>query len=402
MEETVGETFRRLLQQERAPTEEEVKEYRDRLLASRHLHDFVPPSPPSPPPTRFPYGVRHPPFLQEMIARGPELPLPKRKRGYQTSKYNEWETGYLDGPLPEETHTAFNPWKTKSKTEAIPDWNTKALQKRHQRPYFSPVHHSWEIDIVHIHNPANGNLLRTYLFCININTKYLVVIPITNKTSTEIKRAITELIYQVRVEHIRGDYEGAFTSHEIKQFFADINIAVYFTRSRFINRNRVVDRVIRTIRDGFGMHVTDMRDNNKMQEMVDTYNNNPHMAYNNIFTPWEVEQNPEIEARFIAFKKRELKAAVFNQKHSNLHNYKNNNVLYFHLDESKTDNKFSKQRRRFNHVGLFIAYRRGNVLIQPLTFRSNYYIEIPIYFTKLAANSLQELPQHIKHYFRIR
>ena len=31
-----------------------------------------------------------------------------------------------------------NPWKTKGGTNTIPDFNTKLLQKRHQRPYFSP------------------------------------------------------------------------------------------------------------------------------------------------------------------------------------------------------------------------------------------------------------------------
>ena len=80
-----------------------------------------------------------------------------------------------------------------------------------------------------------------------------------------------------------------------------------------------------------------MRNNNKMQEMVQLYNDSPHMAYNNLFTPTEVQENQEIEGRFIAYKQRELRQALHSQKRDDLHNYKKNNILFFHLDVKKTD-----------------------------------------------------------------
>ena len=149
-------------------------------------------------------------------------------------------------------------WKTKYKSDKhIPDWNTKFLQKRLQRPYFSPEFDSWEMDIMFVYTP---NAERKYLFCININTKFLVAITIPNKKQEEIKKALIDLVRLHPVASIRGDSEKGFNTTMLNQFFHDNHIKTYFTSERFINRNRVVDRVMRTIRDGFGMRVADMRD----------------------------------------------------------------------------------------------------------------------------------------------
>jgi hypothetical protein len=61
----------------------------------------------------------------------------------------------------------------------IPDYQLKPLQKL-QRPYFSPKLGSWEVDIVYAPHPTFKNQATYYLFCININTKYLVVIRTQN------------------------------------------------------------------------------------------------------------------------------------------------------------------------------------------------------------------------------
>ena len=140
------------------------------------------------------------------------------------------------------------------------------------------------------------------------------MIPIKNRTTAELVSAITQLIHTVPVRSIRGDGEKGFNTPELQQLFRTNEIKTYFTSQRFINKNRVIDRVIRTIRDGFGMRSTDMRNNNKMQEMVQLYNNSPHMSYNNLFTPTEIQENQEIEGSFIANKQRELRQALHSQK----------------------------------------------------------------------------------------
>ncbi|KAA6371512.1 MAG: hypothetical protein EZS28_032961 [Streblomastix strix] len=95
----------------------------------------------------------------------------------------------------------------------IKDIKVKPLSKL-QRPYFSPKLGSWEIDLVFGINPVTQRR-QHYLFAININTKYLVVIPliVDEKNARYILDALTKLIKQ---------------------------------------HNRVVDSVIRTIRNGFG------------------------------------------------------------------------------------------------------------------------------------------------------
>ena len=104
---------------------------------------------------------------------------------------------------------------------------------------------------------------------------------------------------------------------------------------------------MRTIRDGFGMRVAAMRDQHKMARMVYLYNNTPHTAFNNIFTPAEVQNNKEIEGRYIAFKQRQLQNVLESQKMERLHSYQRGNILSFHYDVSRTDDRFMKHLKTY-------------------------------------------------------
>ncbi|KAA6388643.1 MAG: hypothetical protein EZS28_015832 [Streblomastix strix] len=134
----------------------------------------------------------------------------------------------------------------------INDNKVKPLNKL-QRPYFSPKLGSWEIDLVFGVNPVTRRR-QHYLFAININTKYLIVIPliVDEKNATYILAALKKLINQVYVKKIRGDGETGFKANIIRQFCKDNKISLYYTDSPFTQHNRVVDSVIRTIRNGSG------------------------------------------------------------------------------------------------------------------------------------------------------
>ncbi|KAA6376990.1 MAG: hypothetical protein EZS28_027483 [Streblomastix strix] len=82
------------------------------------------------------------------------------------------------------------------------DAKVKPLNKL-QRPYFSPKLGSWEIDLVFGVNPVTQKR-QHYLFAININTKYLVVILLIldEKNATYILAALKKLINQVYVNNI--------------------------------------------------------------------------------------------------------------------------------------------------------------------------------------------------------
>ncbi|KAA6363296.1 MAG: hypothetical protein EZS28_041177, partial [Streblomastix strix] len=89
------------------------------------------------------------------------------------------------------------------------DYQLKPLAK-FERPYFSPNYNSWEIDQVFI---MKKNVeIKQYLFAINVNTKYLVVIPVKSKSQIPILDALKQLISLVQIDYIREDGEKAYAS----------------------------------------------------------------------------------------------------------------------------------------------------------------------------------------------
>ncbi|KAA6379967.1 MAG: hypothetical protein EZS28_024506 [Streblomastix strix] len=130
----------------------------------------------------------------------------------------------------------INPFDKQNK---IKDYKLKPL-KQFYRPYLSKSLGSWEIDIV-----FDGK--QHYLFCININTKYLVVYEKQNITQTEILRCLDQLIKQQQVTNQRSDGESAIGSKMVQDFLQAHHIQYYMSKSKFTNQNRVVDRFIRTL-----------------------------------------------------------------------------------------------------------------------------------------------------------
>jgi transposase len=159
------------------------------------------------------------------------------------------------------------------------------------------------MDIMFCNTIASQTL---YLIIININTKFLVVYPLLNKSGREILKCLKYFVKNVKfkINNIRGDAESGFLTPQLKQFFKDENINYYFTNKQHTNRNRIVDRVIRTLRDMFdnifGVEAKEEIINfETMSEMVNKYNLSPHHAFDYMFSPAEVQTHPEVEAVFI-------------------------------------------------------------------------------------------------------
>jgi hypothetical protein len=107
------------------------------------------------------------------------------------------------------------------KYEVIPT-NPIVDKEQFQKPTFSKHFGTYEIDLVYyLTNPNNKN---PYLFCINVNTRYLVIIPLPYKTDSAIKDGFNEILHQFRlsnekyhtdrfvINHIKGDGERGFNS----------------------------------------------------------------------------------------------------------------------------------------------------------------------------------------------
>ncbi|KAA6363474.1 MAG: hypothetical protein EZS28_040999, partial [Streblomastix strix] len=147
------------------------------------------------------------------------------------------KANYYDIP----THQTQNQFDIYPQTNSLEphDYQLKSLAK-FERPYFSPNYNSWEIYQVFI---MKKNVeIKQYLFAINVNTKYLVVIPVKQKSQIPILDALKQLISLVQIDDIRGDRVKAQASKLINNFYKENNINTYFTGNKFTNHNRVIDR----------------------------------------------------------------------------------------------------------------------------------------------------------------
>jgi hypothetical protein len=278
------------------------------------------------------------------------------------------------------------------------------------RPYFSPKLGSWEVDVVYAPHPELRYDSKLYLFCVNINTKYLVVFPIDDRTGPTIRKALRRLHQDHFVSNIRGD--GEVRGWEV---------SAYSSASPFDNHNRVVDRVIRTIRDAIGQNYHSFRNEEQVQTVVDIYNETPHIALKigkAIFPPEEVQKNPGLEGVLIRQNQDKTKMVQDIQAEKGLHSYEKGNVLLVHLDLSRTPQRFMKKRRNYNALALFHSYYHGNVACQVISsmtiseegkdpddesidYNLGKLIIVPIFYTKLIAKNVSLIPHRFKSYFGV-
>jgi hypothetical protein len=281
----------------------------------------------------------------------------------------------------------------------IKDYKLPPLHKKYFRPYFSPKFDSWEMDFLIVPFEfgkypfkIHENSFFYYLFVININTKYLVVTPTFKKDSKIVMWLLGDMINnkQLDITNIRGDDDRAFNNNDCKKWLINNSISYYFTPNIYTNRNRVVDRVMRTIRDMFDQigHKATLFDVDLMKKVVDKYNHTTHSAFNYRFTPAQVQNNKQLERIFIMNKKsrlEEIPKVPFNK-------YKYNDLLIVHIpDKNSIIN--NKRRRNFSHLAKFLGFIYGNVeceIIAPEDSYLNKKLILPIYYTKPFGSKLND------------
>jgi hypothetical protein len=313
----------------------------------------------------------------------------------------------------------------------VPDYQVKPLL-RFQRPYFSPHFNSYEMDYVNtgkFFDERNKTKVQNYLFVININTKYLISIPLPMGAAPSIERTmealsqVFEKLLPKKIDSLRGDGDTAFgrtdyendlnDQPEVSKRKQEVFLSflrrngverLYLSASKFTNKNKCVDRVIRTIRDIIGMKTIRLLNPAIIERVVNIYNSTPHSAYLHKYSPNEVQNNLEIEAAYIRFQTERTNEIIKQQEESGLLNYKPGNVLMVHIPKDKTPAKFDKRRLNFSDLAVFVSYRHGNVvceLMDQLLFR-NPRIELPIYYTKYLAEDVHSIPDNYKEAFIIR
>ena len=406
-------------------------------------------------------------------------------------------------------------YNTNIKTEPfIPDFKLKSC-KQMSKPNFSNEPGCWEADLMFSHyyedlvNPVKQEQI--YLVLINVNTRYLIVEPMSKKDEIpQVLQRIVEnnskfefktikcdgepgfiglkdncilLIYQDNDKRLLTNLSECLQSHkrlkeDRKHVFDKIvkdhklktlkkvldtgasynsseGITDYYPVRFVINSSpyalahKNVDAVIRTLRNAFGLDDRRIADYNLMRQMVNFYNNTPHSSlrfknydYNGdiseyqgsglvpptkwiYYSPAQVQNNVDLEWRYIRNMKLKLRNINEKQKLKGLLDYKKGNIILVHLDKSKTQKKHEKRRRVFNEIAEFINYQNGNVickLINPYrTFNKTNdglvpyeqsklgrkaqtdieksIIEVPIIYTKFVCDSFDDLNDDYIEYF---
>ena len=102
--------------------------------------------------------------------------------------------------------------------------------------------------------------------------------PIQDKTDKSIIKALKQLISKTKVSYIKCDGEKGFNSKLLTEFFKTNNIKTFISDSKFTYKLKIVDRVIRTIRDAMGLDPYWLANENLMSQLVDYYNNTKHVS----------------------------------------------------------------------------------------------------------------------------
>ena len=304
---------------------------------------------------------RHDP-VQPATTPNITLPYPFR------SKINEYYDNKLKLIIPENVKMS----------EEVRDKNAKIMKNQFSRPSFAIEPYSWEID----HLQYDKNKV-TYLFCLNINTRYLYVIVVNNKSAQETRKAIGLLIkkeyenFKHPVKNIRGDGDKGFEA--MKAYFPNINF--YFTGSKFTYHNKLIDACMRTMRNALrDDNLWDGQHDNIIQQLVYYYNFTKHRAIG--MKPIDMHSNIEEEWKYIRKKMEEVNDVKRKQIANGFYEYKPGDKLRLHLEYSKTNEKFTKRRRQYDVEAEFIKYVGGNCQCKITQgVNKDSVVEVPIYFT---------------------
>ena len=293
------------------------------------------------------------------------------------------------------------PFKSRDKFESVKDQihdktfnpivdkQPKIQMKNYSRPYFSPKFLSWEADLVYFTSKTKKPL--SYMFIINVNTKFLYVVFISDKSEDEMINAFMNLFQMktnnvqcpngIRINNLRFDGESSLNSKLMKRFYDKYKIKTYSNSSRFINKNRIVDRVIRTIRSAWdNLEIGDVslkKHRQIMQQIVSLYNNSIHKSTG--IKP--IKMTFEDELNYIKNKELELRNIMSKQREDGMLNYKPGDKLKLYLPSSKV-NRFTKKHIYYSTPAKFISYNHGNVIAET----DGGIVEVPIYYAVPAQN----------------
>ena len=234
-----------------------------------------------------------------------------------------------------------------SRNQALQFLSSISHDKRYTRqmnmmlPIFSRHVGGFQMDTLVQSKHANP---RYFLILININSRKLYALPMTNKNASSVLQALNQFIKEVQTIHsITSDQDAAYLNPSITQFMLNNHIDHQTTFTNDHNRLGIINRAIKTLRDL--NHERDFT-NQSMKRALNAYNNSIHSSTNkepNDFT----EQDEE---RYIENKKLETDLKT------NLFNIPNNSYVRVMNDSQP----MKKKRLNLSDGSYKVAYKSGN------------------------------------------
>ncbi|MDR0832486.1 MAG: hypothetical protein LBM99_06280 [Bacillales bacterium] len=146
----------------------------------------------------------------------------------------------------------------------------KNKQKEDFIPIFSHKSDTYQFDtLIQAKGPP-------YLIFINVNSRKGYAYPMENKGASEVLKAITKFVNNVKnVSELTSDEDAAYLSGPVQKYFLEHNIQHYTTEENNHNILGIINRFIKTLRDlNYERDFTP----ESMENCIATYNNSKHSS----------------------------------------------------------------------------------------------------------------------------
>ena len=197
----------------------------------------------------------------------------------------------------------------------------KLNQKKYYHKIFSNYPHAWMMDLLDnngkTENYRNKEILESkedtkvkpnfWLIFININTRFVVVYPLQNKSKNEILPKIQDFVSKHKCVSLTSDKESAFIDNETTTFLKENDISQFIVLDENHSTLSIIDSFIKHLRD---RNVTNEKSKyesyhkkyrnfseKRMEQLIETYNKTPHSATG--IKPIDMENDIKLERKYI-------------------------------------------------------------------------------------------------------
>jgi hypothetical protein len=153
---------------------------------------------------------------------------------------------------------------------------------------------------IFVNNTKNNtsNIYPYYLILININTRYVKLHHIQNRSSASVLNAMKYIFNKLTIKSLESDEEKSFVSSEILSYLKKKNVDYYIITEQQHQSLALIDRFIRTNRDYIKNN--EPADDSKIIRFVNAYNNIIHNETG--LSPKQMQNDKELEVNYIITK----------------------------------------------------------------------------------------------------